>query len=404
MNNKVEVYSSFYKPYYIYNDDVIKPFFVGASEKKNSLGIPGDDTGDNISDKNGTFNELTLLYWVWKNTQNQDYVGFCHYRRYFVNYKVTKVHKLFNLFFSKLIDKEKKVDAILRGFSTEIKDSCAQYDIILPKPVIMERTLREQYGDYHDLAHYDLMGDIIKERRPDVYDSFIDASNRNAFFIANMFIFKREIFNQFCEFAFPILFELEKKILIPEDSYQKRIFGYLGERMVTIFVNYLTKVSNPKVKYIDIINTDVFFGNFKSYLTERKSLYAKNFITFGHVDTVLNLNDNTFSINGWCIVKNQSSHDYLCKLELYNDKNSFIYNTEVQMRRDTTLAFTRENKKYINYDSSGFYTLVSKKQIPSGKYKIKLYMKAKSADTECRFYVIDCYLNVEKNKVDLIRI
>ena len=42
------------------------PLHVGKNGKK-ELNYPGDDTGDEISDKNDTFCELTGLYWIWKN-------------------------------------------------------------------------------------------------------------------------------------------------------------------------------------------------------------------------------------------------------------------------------------------------------------------------------------------------
>ena len=49
---------------------------------KEDLGYPGDDTGDNISEKNTNYCELTGMYWLWKNC-NCDIIGICHYRRFF---------------------------------------------------------------------------------------------------------------------------------------------------------------------------------------------------------------------------------------------------------------------------------------------------------------------------------
>ncbi|HGI5914499.1 TPA: hypothetical protein ACJTCA_004312, partial [Yersinia enterocolitica] len=69
-----------------------------------------------------------------------------------------------------------------------------------------------------------------------------------------------------------------------------------------------------------------------------------------------------------------------------------------------TLSFSNDMKEYINHDSSGFYTLISKEKIPMGKYKIKLNMISNDNTNDCVFYVIDCYVDVSENKVELIRI
>ena len=42
-----------------------------------------DNTGDNISEKNKKYCELTTQYWAWKNVE-ADYYGFCHYRRFLI--------------------------------------------------------------------------------------------------------------------------------------------------------------------------------------------------------------------------------------------------------------------------------------------------------------------------------
>ena len=59
------------------------PIQVGKAISTVDLGFAGDDTGDNISDKNRSFCELTAHYWAWKNLGEADYVGLSHYRRYF---------------------------------------------------------------------------------------------------------------------------------------------------------------------------------------------------------------------------------------------------------------------------------------------------------------------------------
>ena len=57
------------------------PIQVGASINPD-LGYTKDNTGENISNKNPYYSELTGLYWAWKNLDS-DYIGLVHYRRYF---------------------------------------------------------------------------------------------------------------------------------------------------------------------------------------------------------------------------------------------------------------------------------------------------------------------------------
>ena len=140
MKNKIEIYVSHYKEYYMYENEMFKHYFVGneLNKKNNTMNLLGDDTGENISKKNENFNELTLLYWVWKNTK-QDYVGFAHYRRFLVydefeNKTVNKVYDKIFRNFSKTKDKKIKIiEKKLLNFTKKIEKDVEKYDIILYK-------------------------------------------------------------------------------------------------------------------------------------------------------------------------------------------------------------------------------------------------------------------------------
>ena len=81
--NKVKILVAIHKPDKVYGDKVYMPIQVGKSLSEFNLGFQGDNTGDNISEMNSMFCELTAHYWAWKNLKDVDYIGLCHYRRYF---------------------------------------------------------------------------------------------------------------------------------------------------------------------------------------------------------------------------------------------------------------------------------------------------------------------------------
>ncbi|MBF0332917.1 MAG: DUF4422 domain-containing protein, partial [Alphaproteobacteria bacterium] len=76
------IYVAYHKPFARVTEPLYQPIHVGKALAQTDIGLPGDDTGDNISDRNGHYCELTGIYWVWRNVKGLDRVGFCHYRRY----------------------------------------------------------------------------------------------------------------------------------------------------------------------------------------------------------------------------------------------------------------------------------------------------------------------------------
>lgn len=68
-----------------------------------------------------------------------------------------------------------------------------------------------------------------------------------------MFVMKKSLFNQYSNWLFPILFELEKQVNIKNyDSYQSRLFGFLSERLFNIWLNYQNlKIYESRITFLE---------------------------------------------------------------------------------------------------------------------------------------------------------
>ena len=91
----IKILVAAHKEYWMPEDELYMPIHVGAEGKFDDNGAPldlgyvKDNTGDNISYKHRYYSDLSAVYWGWKNL-DVDYMGSCHYRRYFVSRKAKK--------------------------------------------------------------------------------------------------------------------------------------------------------------------------------------------------------------------------------------------------------------------------------------------------------------------------
>ena len=143
------IYIATHKKFEVPSVDGYVPIYVGA-EGKQKLGYLSDNTGENISKKNKNYCELTGMYWVWKNTQDE-YKGMVHYRRYFSN----SLRK-------KYILKESTIKNILK-----------KYDVILPFSVSLKKSLTE---DFCEISGYkkdlDSVRNIIESKYPEYITTY----------------------------------------------------------------------------------------------------------------------------------------------------------------------------------------------------------------------------------------
>ena len=66
-----------------------------------------------------------------------------------------------------------------------------------------------------------------------------------------MFIAHKSFINAYCTWLFDILFELRKHLNISSyDHYQQRIFGFMAERLLNVYVCH--HAVNLDIKYLDI--------------------------------------------------------------------------------------------------------------------------------------------------------
>lgn len=145
------------------------PLQVGR-EGKEKLGYLCDNAGENISEKNAFYCELTGLYWMWKNV-SCDIAGLCHYRRYFVKHKAAQRG-------SRL--EEELLDCAYIG-------KCLQkYDLIIPNSgMLREKSVRNHYGVHHHLEDLMICGEVLKEKYPEDYPAFAWSLSANLISLGN---------------------------------------------------------------------------------------------------------------------------------------------------------------------------------------------------------------------------
>ena len=225
-----------------------RPLQVGASTHPElDLGYQKDNTGDNISEKNPSFCELTGLYWIWKNTKDP-YKGLVHYRRYFG--KSNFAHSKRAIYsYEQMLNFLENCDVVLpyveyfkQNAKDEILVSCCTPEIFQKLRQIISNLYSEYLSDF---------------------DHFFE-NNQSTLF--NMLCTKSHFFDRYCEWLFSILFELEGDVDLSKlDPYRRRLYGFLGERLLNVWVMH----HHLKVQHLPVVNTESSFKQECVFLRRR---------------------------------------------------------------------------------------------------------------------------------------
>lgn len=232
--------------------EVFLPVHVGAAGSQSPLkGMQPDDEGNNISERNFTYCELTAQYWAWKNLE-ADYYGLCHYRRYF--YFGDKKYRAND---HKQIELEELSPFTIKEFQLDdadlIRSIVCQHDAVTPPywnvkgaptPCGPKKTIQEHMMGYGliDQQGFDLLYQVVSEVQPAYSDDLRSYLNGNKYLGYNCYILKKDLFFALCDFEFSILFEFDKRFDYSNRTVtQKRVCGYLGEILYSVFINHIKK-------------------------------------------------------------------------------------------------------------------------------------------------------------------
>lgn len=194
------------------------------------------------------YSEIYMLKWISENYELKDYVGYCHYRKYF-----------------SFMDEIPNMDEIFE-----------KYDAIVAKPLMYKTNVKEQYSSCHNIEDLYIIGGILADKYPEYCNTWHKFLNNKIFFPYNMFIMKRDDFKEYITFIYDVLDEYLKivgtdiikrignnvekylKKQYPNNTidYQYRIGGYLAERLTNLFIithfkklqAYPVKITEDKYK------------------------------------------------------------------------------------------------------------------------------------------------------------
>ena len=224
-----------------------KPMLVGAYKHENiSPSYVPDNTGDNISEYNDSYCELTGLYWMWKN-ERSDITGLVHYRRFFADVKAWDYKAKYIV-----LSKKNRYKILSVEKAEDILKEC---DVIVKKSKVWDRTNYKMFTGMLTEEFVGLMTDSIRELYPEYMDTLNRYMELHYHMNCNMFIGKKQVMDRYCKWLFDILQDTEGRYaLLTGDRCHNRELGYLGELLFGVWLEH----NNINYRIYSAVNTAPF--------------------------------------------------------------------------------------------------------------------------------------------------
>jgi hypothetical protein len=239
---------------------------VALGENNYQKGWIRDNNYKNISNKNKYYGEYTFHYWLWQNNMeifnDDDWIGFCAYRRFWVNSK-NMINKNTS-FKDKIL---KKVPAIWDKYDVILADKIYINNIKAIKVIkygkmaliknpgsifSKNRNIKFHFDMFHGIGVLDKAIDLLNIEDREDFREYVNI--RNCFNPANLFICRsRKLIEKYYQTIFKWLSDCEKIFGFNLKGYgQLRIYAFLAERFLSFWFNKYAKCLDWPIIFNDL--------------------------------------------------------------------------------------------------------------------------------------------------------
>lgn len=262
---EIKIVVAYHKKSLVLENPGYIPLHVGKALNPGlDLGIRGDDEGDNISDENGYYCELTALYWIWKNV-SADAKGLFHYRRVLD----TRPHPMVDVHAAlRAAVRRKYLPVVEYGEAdfarvadrtmAELPGLLEKYDIVTTKRAVTRLRVR----NFFMLAGAELIDMMVASvgKLYPSYQPFVKGCLRShRLYFGNMTVMRNDIFDEYCTFMFSVLEDVKQTIIsggyltdLRGEKMFSRKLGYLAELLTDTYINYKASVESLRVKPLTV--------------------------------------------------------------------------------------------------------------------------------------------------------
>lgn len=181
-----------------------KTIQAGAALSDHRIAEFSDDSGDNISEKNRMYCEMSAVYWIWKNRRH-DWVGIEHYRR----------HLLVN-------------PQMLKN----------DVDAVMPLPYLCYPNEMYQYRRFVSNDIKTATKRALKEVHPKEYPDYEKILYGQFQYTYNLLCARWEVFNDYCHWFFEITEHMETLADEFPEIRETRALSYAAEVLTNLYFIY----------------------------------------------------------------------------------------------------------------------------------------------------------------------